>query len=311
MKKIIVRAHQRCERSGKRGARETFLFYRLPADDYYKGSGTGLRGFAEFSRRFPAARLLVTTWGNDLEALKKVAERLDILDRVMFIAVAGKRMLVNYLRSADCLLDQLVVGYYGATALEAAACGTPVIMRFEVAQYEALLESGPPPFFNASTSADVANALEWIATHPERRPEIAIQNRDWFLKNHSGQRWATDYIAVLGALALGHRFSFVESPLAAGLSPTEILYHSEQLASAPTFPNYERTRSLGEHLNRIEDRLSLLATHIARQSDPIATLPNLALRIENVEQRSAETGRQMSLLIDPIIRVRRLLGIRR
>ena len=66
-------------------------------------------------------------------------------------------------------------------------------------------------------------------------------------------------------------FRSIDSPLAAGLSPTEILYHSEQLASAPTFPNYERTSSLGEHLNQIEDRLSLLATQLARRAIKLKT----------------------------------------
>jgi glycosyltransferase involved in cell wall biosynthesis len=281
-----------------------FVLSTARADDYYKGPQIGLRGFAEFSRKFAGARLVVTVWGNNIEAVKKTSTELGISDRVLFMPVAGKRRLIKYLRSADCLLDQFVVGYYGATALEAAACGVPVIMRLEQAQYEALFEGGAPPFVNAVNSTEVANALEFVALDPERRHKLSADHRDWFLRNHGGDRWGADYVAVLGALALGHRFSFIESPLAADLSPTEILYHSEQLASAPTFPNYERTPSLEEHLKRIEDRLSLLATRVAQQSD-------LALRIENVEQRSAETGRLMSRLIDPIMRVRRLLGIRR
>ena len=276
-----------------------FALSTARADDVYKGSQIGLTGFAEFSRKVPGARLVFVTWGKNIDRLKEIAEKLGISDRIMFVPVCGKRKLVEYLRSADCLLDQFIVGYYGATAIEGAACGTTVIMRYEKAQYEALFESGPPPFLDASTGTQVANALELIAASPaERRSELSAAHRNWFMKSHSGKRWAADYLAILAALALGHRFSFNESPLAAGLSPAEILYHSEQLASAPTFPNYEHIPSLGEHLNRIEDRLSLLATQLARQ-------------IENVEQRTAETGRQMSRLIDPIMRVRRLLGMRR
>ena len=277
-----------------------FVLSTARADDVYKGSKIGISGFAEFSRTAPGARLVFVAWGNNIDGLKETAQRLDILDRVIFVPVSGKRLLVEYLRSADCLLDQFHVGYYGATALEGAACGTPVIMRYEAAQYEALLEVGPPPFVNASNSSLVADALDFIArSSVDRRRELSATHRDWFIRAHSGKRWAGDYVAILGALALGHRFSFNESPLAADLSPTEILYHSEQLATAPTFPNYERPRSLGEHLCRIEDRLSLLVTHVARQ----------ASRIENLERLSAETGRQLSLLAGPIVRVRKLLGI--
>jgi glycosyltransferase involved in cell wall biosynthesis len=124
--------------------------------------------------------------------VKNTATQLDISDRILFAPPAGKRTLVNkYLRSADCLLDQFILGYYGATAIEGAACGLPVIMRFEHAQYDALSENGAPPFMNAATSTEVANALEFLANDPERRRELSNTHRDWFLKSHSGQRWAT------------------------------------------------------------------------------------------------------------------------
>ena len=108
-----------------------FVLSTARADDVYKGSKIGISGFAEFSRTAPGARLVFVSWGRDIGGLKETAQRLGILDRVIFVPVSGKRRLVEYLRSADCLLDQFVVGYYGATALEAAACGTPVIMRYE------------------------------------------------------------------------------------------------------------------------------------------------------------------------------------
>ena len=272
-----------------------FVLSTARADDVYKGSQIGLTGFAEFSRNFASARLVFVSWGKHIDRLKETAEKLGISDRIVFVPVCGKRKLVEYLRSADCLLDQFTVGYYGATAIEGAACGTPVIMRFEQDQYEPLFESGPPPFLNASSGTQVANALEFIARSPaERRRELSAKHRNWFMKSHSGKRWAADYFAILAALALGHHFSFKVSPLAAGLSPAEMLYHSEQLASAPTFPNYERTPLLEEHLSRIEDRLSSLATQLALQNHQIA-----------------EAGDQMSRLIAPIVRVRRLLGLRR
>ena len=220
-----------------------FVLSTARADDYYKGPQIGLRGFAEFARKVPGARLVVVAWGKDIAAVNKTAVQLDIADRVVFAPLAGKRLLVKYLRSADCLLDQLLVGYYGATGIEGAACGTPTIIRLEQAQYEALFDSGTPPFLNAATSSQVTDALEFLATHAERRRELSNKHREWFLKSHSGQRWAGDYFAILGALALGHKFSFAGSPLAADLSPVERLYHAEQLAAAPEFPNYEKPRA--------------------------------------------------------------------
>ena len=192
-----------------------FVLSTARADDYYKGPQIGLRGFAEFAERFPGARLVVTAWGKNIEAVKSTAKQLDIADRIILAPVAGKRMLVKYLRSADCLLDQFILGYYGATGIEGAACGIPAIMRFEQAQYDALFESGAPPFLNAATSSR-GNKRLGISRHRRRASKgLSNRHREWFLKSHSGKRWAGDYFAILGALALGHKFSFAGSPLAA------------------------------------------------------------------------------------------------
>lgn len=270
-----------------------FVLSTARADDHDKGPQIGLRGFAEFARRVPGARLVVTAWGKDIEAVKRTVAQLDISDRVLFVPVSGKRKLVKYLRSADCLLDQFIVGYYGVTALEAAASGTPVIMRLEQAQYDALFEGGAPPFLNAATSSEVTNALEFLATDTERRSEISAKNRHWFMRNHSGERWAADYRAVLAAVALGHRFSFDKSPLAADLSPAERLYHFEQLASAPPFPNYNHTDGLGEvqgHLRLIDSQLS-----------------SLVARIDEFERRYVTLRNGASYVLDPFLKIRRWL----
>jgi glycosyltransferase involved in cell wall biosynthesis len=220
-----------------------FVLSSARADEYYKGTQIGFRGFAEFARRTPGARLVFATWGKDIEGLRAAAHQFGIADRLLFVPVSGKRKLVDYYRSADCLLDQFKVGYFGATGLEAAACGLPVIIRLEFSQYEALHPESGPPFLNAATYLDVINALDLLYGSKDRRRDIADRHRDWFLRNQSGRRWAKQYFNILAATALGHRFSFDSSPLNSELSPLEKIYHAEQLAAAPQFPNYEPTKA--------------------------------------------------------------------
>ena len=259
---------------------EFFVFSSARADEYYKGSNVGLRGFAEFSRRHPEARLVLTTWGNDFDKTKETISRLGLTDRVLLVPLSGKRKLVEYLRSADCLLDQFKVGYFGATGLEACACGLPVIIRFEEAQYADFCETGAPPFLNAATTTEVANALEMLATDPGRRAQLAADHRDWFLKNQSGKRWAADYQAVLGALALGHKFSFETSPLGEELSAAERLYHAEQLAAAPGFPAYEPATATLEAKARLRERIR------EKQRD----IDTLSLQLERTTAQLAVTS---------------------
>jgi glycosyltransferase involved in cell wall biosynthesis len=215
-----------------------FVLSTARADDFFKGNRVGIEGFARFVREFPHARLLMLGWGEDLSKHLTSFGSLGIADKVAVLPISGKKRLIKYLRAADCLLDQFVIGYFGATALEAMACGLPVIMRLEGAQYNALCETGAPPVFNASTSYEVYAALKHLALEYGARTRAALAHREWLVANHSGKRWHREYEYLLTATALGHRFDFNRSPLAAPLEQVEIEYHREELAHAPRFPSY-------------------------------------------------------------------------
>jgi glycosyltransferase involved in cell wall biosynthesis len=215
-----------------------FVLSTARLDDFYKGSGIGLRGFAEFARQHPGARLVVLGWGQDMVQRLAELDTVDIAHRVLVLPIVGKRRLIRYLRAADCLIDQFVLGYYGATALEAMACGLPVIMRLERAQYDALCETGAPPVLDADSHKDVTRHLLALAGDPRYRLSVAAAHRQWFLRNHSDSRWAADYENLLVSTAVGHRFDFRSSPLMSPLTEEEREYHSKELLNAPPFPNY-------------------------------------------------------------------------
>jgi glycosyltransferase involved in cell wall biosynthesis len=208
------------------------------ADDFFKGMRVGLNGFAQFSRNVPGARLLMLGWGNDLEAHLEALRALGIADKVLVLPLSGKKRLIKYLRAADCLLDQFVIGYFGATALEAMGCGLPIVMRLEQSHYDALCETGAPPVYNADTPEKVSAALDSLASSKEERSRASEAHRVWLVANHGGKRWSGEYQDLLTAIALGHEFDFSRSPLAEPLSDEEIRYHREELAHAPVFPNY-------------------------------------------------------------------------
>src|SRR5262245_19906287 len=165
-------------------------------------------------------------------------------------------------------------------------------MRYEDAQYEALCETGAPPFFNAASSNEVADALQLLARSPEKRQKAAEAHRRWFLDNHSGARWWPEMQAILGALALGHRFSFEESPLNADLSAVGRLYPAEQLPAAPPFPQYEISISgfadIRGHPHEYPDLLDT-ATRALRVSESLS--PKLAKLDAKLDARLAEFER--------------------
>jgi glycosyltransferase involved in cell wall biosynthesis len=216
-----------------------FVLSTARVDEFYKGSSIGLEGFAAFSRQHPGARLVQMGWGADFAGMQRKLTDLGIGDRAILLPTSGKRRVISYLRSADCLLDQFRLGYFGATALEAMACGLPVVMRLERGQYDALCETGAPPVLDASTPGEVCAQLTRLGGDSEWHAAARHEHREWFLQNHGSARWWKDYFALLLLTARGHRFRFDRSPLHEPLSAEEREYHAVELANAPTFPNYQ------------------------------------------------------------------------
>ena len=217
---------------------EFFVLSTARVDARYKGSNLALEGFARFAVTNPGARLVLIGWGADLDKCKQRILELGIADRVLLLPPAGKKRLIQYLRSADCLLDQFVLGYFGLTALEAMSVGLPVIMRIETGQYEAFFDTGPPPVLNATTANEVSGCLGRLAENANYRACVSRDILNWFQRSATPQAWGNSYRDLLVSAAIGHRFDYRDSPLNSPLGKDEMEYLEYELRNAPVFPNY-------------------------------------------------------------------------
>jgi glycosyltransferase involved in cell wall biosynthesis len=215
-----------------------FVLTSMRMDRHWKGAELALEGFARFALHAPQARLLVLGWGEDIEFARSRMVQLGLQDRVFFLPTVGKKRLVRYLRAADLVIEQFVLGYYGASGLEAMACGKPVIMRIEREQYDALIDVGAPPILQAQDELAVEGHLRRLYEDRALCRRIGEQTREWFLAAQSSKRWSKVYAVLLEAIASGIPLSFAGSPLLEALTEDELNYHAAQLASAPSFPNY-------------------------------------------------------------------------
>ncbi|MFM9975742.1 MAG: glycosyltransferase [Beijerinckiaceae bacterium] len=216
-----------------------FVLTSMRLDNQWKGAHVALEGFAQFARKRPGARLVILGWGVDEVAAKERLALLGIADQVLLLPIVGKKRLARYLRAADALIEQFVLGYFGASGLEAMASGLPVVLRLEKAQYDGLVPDGAPPVLNADNPTSVAAHLMMLYDEPEQKRMIGANTRRWFLSNHaSSARWR-DYKLLLDAIAMGVAIDWSASPLTQPLSQEETHYHRDQLAGAPPFPAYE------------------------------------------------------------------------
>jgi len=98
-----------------------------------KGVTVAIAALAELSTTHPDAVLLVVGGASgrdgaaELRAARSLADSLGLADRVRFIAPQPHHLLSTYYRAADVCVVPSRSESFGLVALEAGACGTPVV----------------------------------------------------------------------------------------------------------------------------------------------------------------------------------------
>jgi glycosyltransferase involved in cell wall biosynthesis len=149
-----------------------------------KGNDSLLQGFAELLRGGTSAVLVLTEWGPDVERSRALARDLGIEDRLRWLAPLPKLRLIEAYRAADVVLDQFLIGTFGAIAPEAMACGRPVVMAFDRKVHEWCFPK-PPPVVPAREPAEIGQALGRLLADTEERERIGAAGRRWIERHHS------------------------------------------------------------------------------------------------------------------------------
>jgi glycosyltransferase involved in cell wall biosynthesis len=99
---------------------------RLWSGDIYKGVDVTIRALPAIAQAFPSVKYLVIGRGDDQPRLAKLAQDLDIADRVVFAGFVATEDLAEHYRLADAYIMPSQEGF-GIVYLEAMACGVPVL----------------------------------------------------------------------------------------------------------------------------------------------------------------------------------------
>jgi glycosyltransferase involved in cell wall biosynthesis len=219
--------HARAEWQRRFGG-EVFVLTASRVDAAVKGQGAELLEmlFSLVTDR-PEVRLLFLGWGADAAAIGRQAMARGLQDRVIVLPPVGKQRLIDYYRSSDIVLDQFVFGYLGATALEAASTGKPVVMKLRSEQYAALCGGDVAPVVNATTPADVRQAMLGLIDSEEQRHRAGRLMREWIVRQHGEQTTVPLLLALLRFAAdQAHLPQSVVNPLTAPLQDQERAYHA-------------------------------------------------------------------------------------
>jgi glycosyltransferase involved in cell wall biosynthesis len=168
-----------------------------------KGTDRLLRAFAELvhSQRRKAV-LLLFDWGQEVGRSRALVEELGIEPNVRWSRPLPKLRLIDAYRAADVVLDQFLIGTFGAVAPEAMACGCPVVMAFRPELHTWCFPE-LPPVVDARTTEDIHGALVRLAEDAARREALGWEGRAW-IERHHGWRLVVDrHLAIYEELGAG------------------------------------------------------------------------------------------------------------
>lgn len=115
---------------------------------------------------------------DELRRLIVLRKRLAVEDRVRFLGARDQDFLPNYYSAADALIMPSDYESFGMVALEAMACGTPVIAS-EIGGLAFLIQDGVNGFHVPTREpAALAQRIQWLLSDPALRDRISRAARD-------------------------------------------------------------------------------------------------------------------------------------
>jgi Glycosyl transferases group 1 len=173
---------------------DVLLLCPIRHDWAVKGTDIHIRALPLIRRRL-AARivLLLSPWGQQLSESRRLIAQLGCEDSVAWIERPMSRpILISHIQAADLVLDQLALPHFGATAPQAIAAGTPVVMSYRP-ESTAWIVGEPAPILSAFTPEEVAAAVVQ-GLDPVWRSQFRKEARRWIHRYHHHDRMVLDHL---------------------------------------------------------------------------------------------------------------------
>jgi D-inositol-3-phosphate glycosyltransferase len=154
--------------------------------------------------RIPDAELLIVGGPDESELanddsyvkLAKFAARLGVADRVIFAGKVAYRSMPALLRSADLVISTCQYEPAGTTALQAMACGTPVIASPVGAHVDAVVDGTTGILIPPDRPALLAQRVRQLLAHPMLIEAYGVAAADRVRSRYSWDRIVGETLAV-------------------------------------------------------------------------------------------------------------------
>jgi len=163
-----------------------------------------IRAFAQFvqTTRFRAPLLVMFEYGPDVGASQQLVEECGITAMVRWAPISSRKVIMQGLTKAHLATNQFREGVcgFGCTALEALACGTPLLTHADGALENPRGFLKNAPVIDVLHTEEICNVFMDYERSPEKYREIGRRSREWFDKN-LGINAAQHYVALCQDIA--------------------------------------------------------------------------------------------------------------
>jgi SAM-dependent methyltransferase len=147
--------------------------------------------------------LVLCDWGAEVERSRALAVELGVADMIVWRPPLNRLRLIRHIQAADIVLDQMALPHFGATAPQAIAAGTPVLMSYDP-ESTAWIVDEPAPILPAFDAAGVAAAVR-EGLDPDWRREFRARAERWTRLYHHPDRIVLEHCRAYRAVLEGDR----------------------------------------------------------------------------------------------------------
>lgn len=166
-----------------------------------KGNDKVFEAFAKFIYDYKGvAKLFVVEKGWDVEASKKLIDKLGINDFVVWLKPMPKSEMYYFYNVADIVFDQFVVGVLTLVAVEAMSCGTAVLSYVNHAP-DGMFYPEMPPIINVHRINDICNGIWKLVNDVRYRNGLGTEGVQWVKKYCYPEVSITKYIDLIDKIS--------------------------------------------------------------------------------------------------------------
>lgn len=198
---IDIEQHRQRDEDAIASLRERYgadllLFCPIRHDWAVKGTDVHIRALPEICARVGGRVVLVLApWGLQIDDSRCLIRKLGCEASVAWLERPLCRIeLVRHMQAADVVLDQMTLPHFGATAPQALAAGTPVVMSYKPNSTAWIVEE-PAPILPAFNPEEVTKAVI-AALDPAWRTNFKDRARAWIDTHHHNDRVVRDHLTA-------------------------------------------------------------------------------------------------------------------